>query len=106
MIRKVAGSGGNSRIFSDSIISASNNGVIRPISDNTQLYDQNNYGKEYNLYCEESIDIKVGDLINITVPIGKGKFNVMGLSVFEDLQDASDAHQRVRINKSNANSDA
>lgn len=99
--RKVTGTGANARITVDSIISNNNPGVIRPINDLSQMYDHNNFGKEYDLYCSNSVNIRTGDIITV----GSTRYNVQGRSVFEDLINLENSHQRVRINKSSNTND-
>jgi hypothetical protein len=102
VIRKVQGTGVNSKIFSDNTISTNNKGTIRPVTDVAQLFDQTNYGREYNLYCDHGVDIKVGDVVTV----GTIKYNVMGKSVFDDLGGGDvESHQRIRLNKANNSGD-
>ena len=81
---------------SDTIVTVSSfAGVIRPIDDVSKLYVANNIGKEYDLIADDSVDVNVGD----DIYIGSTKYDVLGVTVFEDLEDDSDSYVNIRLAK-------
>lgn len=70
-------------------------GVIRPVTDLSSLYVENNIGKEFDLVCDETIDIKVQD----DVIVSGGKYKVLGVTSYEDLYDGTDSYLNVRLVK-------
>lgn len=68
-------------------------GVYRPIAETSSLYVENNIGKEFSFYCDDSADIRVGDDLYISGI----KYSVLGVSMFEDLTNQSDNFLNVRI---------
>lgn len=69
--------------------------IVRPVTNNTQLYDANNWGKEYKIWTDEDATIKVGDLISID----NVKYGVIGIPEKEDLEDDSESHLEIRALK-------
>ena len=69
--------------------------IIRPVSNNTQLLDATNWGKEYKIWTDEDATIRVGDLIYID----SVKYGVIGIPEKEDLEDDSDSHLEIRALK-------
>jgi|SRR5690348_12559036 len=68
-------------------------GLVRPITDQAQLFNHSNWGKEFDLFCEEDVDIKANDL----VVIEDDEYAVAGVSMYEDLEDDGETHQKVRM---------
>lgn len=71
---------------------ATGTGALRPITDREQLFDASRWGKEYKLWCDESVDIKVGD----TVAINSDIYGVAGVSDYTDYA-GDDRHLEVVI---------
>lgn len=74
-------------------------GVIRPIAETSKLFFESNIGKEYDLVCDSTSDVLVGDTIiglneltNVTTT-----YTAIGVSTYQDLLDNSDSYINVRI---------
>lgn len=70
-------------------------GVFRPVSDKADLYIENNTGNEFDFFCDEPTDIEVGDDL-----ISTETYNVLGVSVYEDLEDDTESYLKARVSKS------
>lgn len=70
-------------------------GLLRPITDRNQLFDDNNWGKEYAFLVDEDADIKQGD----TLSINNSTYGVSVKGRFDDLDDNSESHLELRIYK-------
>lgn len=70
-------------------------GFETPVADKAELYLENNIGKEYEIVCDNFIDVKVGDDI-----FANGiKRNVLGVSNYKDREDDIDSHLVIRVVK-------
>lgn len=69
-------------------------GLLRPISDTSQLLDEANFGREYKFWCDDSVNIRIGD----SVTIDSKDYSTAGLSLFEDL-DGDETHFEARLIK-------
>ncbi|HOU26518.1 MAG TPA: hypothetical protein PLD76_00500 [Paludibacteraceae bacterium] len=79
-----------SRIDTQSTVSSGNKGIVRVPSVQSQTLTEDEWGKEYHLYCNPNIDIKEGD--KITIETGStsaytGTYSVRGVGIQEDLVD-------------------
>lgn len=84
-----------------SAVVATGSGYVEPITDKSQLYQENLIGKEHDLVTK-SIDAKPGDVITITTDSGSaydGSYTVIQQSYYSDVIEASDAHTVVRMTK-------
>jgi hypothetical protein len=70
-------------------------GVLRPVDDVARLFVESNVGKELDLVADDSVDVKVGDDIYISGI----KHDVLGVAVFEDLEDGTDSYTNIRVVK-------
>jgi len=70
-------------------------GLLRPVTDVAKLYSVNNIGKEFDLIADDLTDVKVGDDISL---LGV-KYDVLGVTVFEDLEGGSDSYLNIRVVK-------
>lgn len=70
-------------------------GVIRPVNDITQLYNAGAQGLEFNLYCDETVDILPNDLITIS----DEDYGVIGVQEYEDIEFNVDTHKKIRISR-------
>lgn len=76
-------------------VSSGNSGVFRPVSDRSKLYNEANIGKEYKLFCSNTVDVKAND----TVVISTVNYGVAGVSYFQDIEGAEEDHLEVVIVK-------
>lgn len=67
--------------------------LLRPISDMSKLYVETNIGKEYDCLADDSVDVKVAD----DIYIDGVKYDVIGVAVFNDLEDDSDSYTNIRV---------
>lgn len=67
--------------------------VLRPITAVTKLYSEANLGREFDLWCETTSDIKIGDV----VVVEDKRYGVLGVQEFEDLEGGEETHLQVRI---------
>jgi hypothetical protein len=91
--RKQAGTGLNSQIKTFQNVTTGNLGVIRTLDDEAQIYSDNRYAKEFKLFCDDSLDIRVSDRI-VT---GTSVYDVKAVQKFEDLEDGKDSFLKVFI---------
>lgn len=68
-------------------------GVMRPVRDRAQLYNDANFGKEYRLHCAKTVDIKSNDVVSINSTL----YTVLGVSLFEDIDESVDSHLEIVI---------
>ena len=68
-------------------------GLLRPIQDLSKLFNQNNIGKEYDYVADDGVDVKVGD----DIYVNGVKYDVLGVTVFEDLEDDTDSYTNIRV---------
>lgn len=66
--------------------------VIRPVSDVSKLFVESNIGKEYEMVCDDTEDVLVGDSIH-----GDRTYETIGVSKYQDLEDDSESHLDVRL---------
>lgn len=71
---------------------ATASGLLRPITDTSQLFDEANFGREFKFWCDNSVNIKTGDMLTID---GK-EYNTAGLSLYQDLE-GDDSHHEARL---------
>lgn len=67
--------------------------VFRPITAVTKLYSEANLGREFDLWCETTSDIKIGDVVVIDTK----RYGVLGVQEFQDLEGGIETHLQVRI---------
>lgn len=67
-------------------------GLLRPITDTSQLFDEANFGREFKFWCDNSVDIKTGDMLTID----SKEYNTAGLSLYQDLE-GDDSHYEARL---------
>lgn len=67
-------------------------GLLRPITDTSQLFDEANFGREFKFWCDNSVDIKTGDMLTIY----SKEYNTAGLSLYQDLE-GDDSHYEARL---------
>lgn len=70
-------------------------GVLRPVTDVAQLFVESNIGKEFDFVADDSVDVKVGDDLYVS----SVKYDVLGVTVFEDLEDGVDSYVNIRVVK-------
>lgn len=70
-------------------------GVIRAVDDISKLYVENNIGKEYDLIADNGNDVRVGD----DIYIDGSKYDVLGVTIYEDLLDGTDSYLNIRVAK-------
>lgn len=71
---------------------ATASGLLRPITDTSQLFDEGNFGREFKFWCDDSVNISIGDQLTIA---GK-EYGTAGLSLFEDLE-GDESHYEARL---------
>lgn len=69
-------------------------GFLRPVTDKAQLFVQDNWGREFTLWCSESTNIKEGNTVNI----GGVTYSAQGFMNFQDPENG-DSHLQVRLYK-------
>ena len=80
----------------DTVITAGSGiGLFRPVTDKAQLFVSTNWGKEFDLLCDDSVDIQETD----EVVVGTNLYTIAGVSNYKDLQDDSDSHLDIRLFK-------
>lgn len=89
--RMVTTSGGRYSVPSGVVLSA--DCVIRPITEVAKLFNQNNWGKEYNLWCDYGLDIKPNDSLSSDGV----DYSVQGVSPYEDLVDGIESHTLLNL---------
>lgn len=74
-------------------VSSNNDCVFRPITDRMKLFNEMNMGKEFELFCDNGIDVKANDVIIVD----DIDYAIAGISLFEDLVGGYETHQEVRV---------
>lgn len=75
-------------------LSSGNDGVLRPITRRSELFNEDNFGKEFALYGRSTVDIKAAD----TVVIESIRYGVQGVSLYKDPLDGnSDDFLRISV---------
>lgn len=64
-----------------------------PVSEVSKLFIENNIGKEFDLVCDDSENILVGD----DIYINGEQHSCLGVSLYEDREDNSDSYLNVRV---------
>lgn len=67
-------------------------GLIRPVTETSQLFDEANFGKEFKFWCDEDTNIEIGDFLTID----SDEYRTAGLSLFEDLE-GDETHYEARL---------
>lgn len=70
-------------------------GLLRPVTEIAKLFVQNNIGKEFDYIADESVDVLVGD----DLYVGGTKYDVLGVTQFDDLEDGVDSAKYIRVTK-------
>jgi len=70
-------------------------GLIRQITDKTKLYNRDDFGNEFNLWCGFGTPIKAND----RVTVGSDIYSCVGVQDFEDLEDGGDSHKQIILSK-------
>lgn len=102
--RKSAGAGANANLDVYSALSSGNKGCLQSVTDQAQLYDKENFGKEYNLYCDDSVAIDVSDKVVFT-DMATTEFVVKAVLVRRDIDDYSESYKQVVLVKTNSKGD-
>lgn len=74
-------------------------GLFEPVTDSTELFREENWGKEYRLFANAGIDLLVGDRVTIN---GK-EYSVEHISDYTDFHDGDLTHIEARIIKHKTN---
>ena len=70
-------------------------GLLRPVDDVSKLYNANNIGKEYDFVCDDSNTVIVGDNLYVS----GNKYGVIGVTLYEDLENSEDTYINLRITR-------
>lgn len=70
-------------------------GVLRPVTEKSQLYQENNMGNEWD-YVATVTDVNVADALYVN----GSKYDVLGVAVYQDLEDGSDSYTNIRVTRS------
>lgn len=84
---------GSNRLDTESDIVTSQPCLFRPVQHRSQLFNADNFGKEFTMQCSNTLDIKAGD----TVIISSKRYGVIGLSNYEDTIEGLDSHLHVSL---------
>lgn len=90
--RMAAGAG---RIDTETTVASAVPGLFRPVSKSTELFNESNWGKEYQLWTEETVDIQPND----TIEIDSILYGIDNIGFYQDLVDGSEDHFEIRIFK-------
>ena len=66
-----------------------------PVTEKAKLFVENNIGKEYDVVCDDSEDVRVGD----DLYINGVKYNTLGVSNYLDRESDEDSHLEIRVAK-------
>lgn len=83
------------RTDTQATVSSGNSGVIRPITERTKVFKEANFGKEYKLWCDSSVNLKANDVITVD----STNYGVEAVTNFQDLVGSFEDHQEVIITK-------
>lgn len=77
----------------EEIIESGIRGVLQPVQDRTQLFNQDSWGKEYWWFCDFDVDIQPND----TLEVDGIKYGVIGRSKYRDDFENKDLFIKVVV---------
>ena len=83
------------RTDAQAVVSSGNSGVIRPVTERIKLFKEANFGKEYKLWCDNTVNIKANDIILV----GSTNYGVEAVTSFADLVGGFEDHLEVIVTK-------
>ena len=83
------------RTDTQAVVSSGNSGVIRPVTEKAKLFKEANFGKEYKLWCDDTVNLKANDIILVEGV----NYGVEAVTSFADLVGGFEDHLEVIVTK-------
>jgi hypothetical protein len=84
---------GSNRLDTSSTIQTSQACSLQPVQSRSQLFNVDNFGKEFVMRCDSSLDVKPGDIVTID----SVQYGVQGVSLYTDMFEGNDSHLQVSL---------